>query len=72
MAKEAWQLVEDLARMIAVQPANYRTRSGAMNGIVGEIAWTFVDEVTREIAKAMRPRRGEVKGGKPKTIVPSG
>ena len=58
IGKEAWTMLTDLARMTAMQPQNYRTRSEALNDNISEIAWTFVDEVTREIQRSMRPHGG--------------
>ena len=56
MGPEAWRILGELGRLTAQQPRSYRTRGQAVEENVSEIAWTFVDEVTREIDRAMRRR----------------
>lgn len=54
---EAWKAMVTWARSIAAEPSQLTDLDSALRGVVGEIAWTFVDEVTRQIRGAADPRR---------------
>ena len=60
MGQEAWRVITELGRLTALQPENNVTQSEAVRDIVSELAWTFVDEVSKQVERRMRGRGGTV------------
>ena len=52
----AWKEIVTWAQCVARQPSQQTDYTTALNEIVADIAWTFVDEVTRQIRSAADPR----------------
>ena len=58
IGEEAWKAMVTWARHIATNPAKFVDYRTAMDEVLGDIAWTFVDEVTRQIRDGSDVRRG--------------
>ena len=52
MGGAAWQMIQDLGRQRALQPGALMTRYDAVQECLDDLAWTFVDEVSRQIQDA--------------------